>query len=142
MSVRDIMTTPVVSVEMDDELGRVRDIFANTHFHHLLVVEHNQLFGIISDRDLFKAISPNIGKASEKASDLITLNKKAHQIMARNPITITQDSSIFQAVELFNTHRISCLPVVDKNNRPVGIVSWRDILKAIKPRKKAAPEPS
>jgi hypothetical protein len=52
------------------------------------------LCGVISDRDLLRALSPYVGTASENARDTATLRKRVHQIM------------------------------------PVGIVSWRDVLKS------------
>lgn len=132
MKVSSIMSSPVVTVEMDDSLATVKQIFANTKFHHLLVVEDKRLFGVISDRDLFKAISPNLDTAAEKNADRMTLNKRAHQIMSRQPIAIEQNEKVSQALALFNQHTISCIPVVDEQQRPVGILSWRDIFKIIK----------
>lgn len=52
-----IMSTPVVSVEMDDKLSLVYSLFEKTKFHHLVVVDHKELAGIISDRDVFKAFT-------------------------------------------------------------------------------------
>lgn len=135
MSVASIMSKPVVTVELDDSLSLVKEIFDNALFHHLLVVEKGKLFGVISDRDLFKALSPNLGTAAEKAADLVTLNKKAHQIMSRNPICINQSEPVTKALDVFQNHRISCIPVVDDHQKPVGIISWRDIFKAIRAKK-------
>ena len=123
------MTNVVVSVEMDDSLRVVKDIFDNTNFHHLLVVDSNKLTGVISDRDLLKALSPNVGTLSETSRDAATLNKRSHQIMTRKPVTIKLGASIQEAISLFNTHTISCLPVVNTKFQPVGIVSWRDIFR-------------
>ncbi len=129
MNVEKIMSKTVVTVEMDDSLSVVKDIFDNAHFHHLLVVESEKLFGVISDRDLLKALSPYIGTASETERDAATLNKKAHQIMTRKPVVVGQSAGIYDAIEIFNNHNISCIPVVDDEFKPVGIISWRDILK-------------
>ncbi len=131
MIVEKIMSKTVVTVEMDDSLKMVKDIFDNTHFHHLLVVESEKLFGVISDRDLLKVLNPNIGTASETNRDLAILNKKAHQILTRKPITLSPKSGIYDAIEIFNNHNISCIPVVDEELKPVGIISWRDILRVI-----------
>lgn len=131
MTVEKIMSQTIVSVEMDDLLAVVKNIFENVHFHHLLVVEAGKLVGVISDRDLLKAISPNIGTAAELSRDLVTLNKRVHQILTRRPVTLTQESGIYDAIDIFNRYNISCIPIVDKDNTPVGIVSWRDILKVI-----------
>lgn len=130
MIVETIMSKTVVTVEMDDSLKIIKNIFDNTFFHHLLVVESSTLFGVISDRDLLKALSPNIGTILETPRDTATLNKRAHQIMTRKPITLLPDADIYQAIEIFNKQIISCIPVVDNTDKPVGILSWRDILRA------------
>ena len=131
MSAKSIMNKPVVTVELDDTLKVVKDIFDNTRFHHLLVVEQGVLVGVISDRDLLKAISPKIDTASEKNNDLATLKKKVHQVMSRKPIVLTQEAELEDAITIFNQYTISCIPVVDDDFKPVGIISWRDILKAL-----------
>lgn len=130
MIVETIMSKTVVTVEMDDSLKIIKNIFDNTFFHHLLVVESSTLFGVISDRDLLKALSPNIGTILETPRDTAALNKRAHQIMTRKPITLLPDADIYQAIEIFNKQIISCIPVVDNTDKPVGILSWRDILRA------------
>lgn len=132
MSIKRIMSASVVTVAPDDPLHRIKEIFERHGFHHLLVVEDGVLVGVISDRDLLKSLSPHLGTASETTRDLATLNKRAHQIMSRRLITLSEDASIQQAVAALTEHRISCLPIVDAARHPVGIVSWRDILKAIR----------
>lgn len=129
MKIQDIMTRRVVTVEMDDKLSLVKDIFYNSKFHHLLVIDDGKLFGVVSDRDLLKSVSPNIGTMVVTYKDMATLNKRVHQIMTRKPITLTPDASLSDAIGVFNRHRISCIPIVDENFRPVGIVSWRDIMR-------------
>ncbi len=117
---------------MDETLEHVKELFEKNNFHHLLVTNGSKLFGIISDRDLLKALSPHIGTAAETTHDAATLNKKAHQIMTRHPITITEDSGFYDVIEIFNQYNVSCIPIVDAEKKPVGIISWRDIMKAIK----------
>ncbi len=132
MDVGSIMTKRVVSVEMDDRLDVVKKIFDTLKFHHLLVVgDRGVLKGVVSDRDLLKALSPYVGSAAENARDLATLNKRVHQIMSRNLITLHPRASIPDAVKLFLEHRISCLPIVDETLKPLGILSWRDVLKSL-----------
>lgn len=128
------MTKSVVTVEMDDKLSLVKEIFDNSKFHHLLVIDGGKLFGVVSDRDLLKAISPNLGTMVVTYRDLATLNKRVHQIMTRKPITLKPDDSISDAAALFNTHRISCIPIVNDEFQPVGIVSWRDLIKTMLPK--------
>ncbi len=136
MRVTEIMTKRLVTVSMDDNLKLIKQIFSKTHFHHLLVVESDKLLGIISDRDLFKSLSPNLGKVSETEKDVATLNKRAHQIMTRKPISLTTEANIYDAISVFNRSSVSCLPILDDNNKPVGILSWRDIFRVLEKLKK------
>ena len=131
MRIEQIMSKSIVTVEMDDSLKTIKEIFDNVRFHHLLVIESGKLVGIISDRDLLKALSPNIGTASETERDSASLYKRAHQIMTRKPITLAPDAGISDAIEIFNNYNISCIPVINDEHKPVGIISWRDILKTI-----------
>ena len=128
------MTKSVAVVEMDDKLLLVKEIFDKSNFHHLLVVDNGKLFGVVSDRDLLKAISPNLGTTGDTQRDLAILNKQVHQIMTRKPITLKVDNSISDAVALFNTHKISCIPIVDDDFRPLGIVTWRELIKTMLPK--------
>lgn len=131
MRVEKLMTRHLVTVELDDTLRTVQEIFSHAKFHHLLVVEEGRLYGVLSDRDLLKAISPRIATASETEKDRATLNKKVHQIMTRKPVVVKPQDSIHDAIELINKHSVACLPVVDAENRPVGILTWRDIFRAL-----------
>jgi len=136
MNIDKMMTTKVVSVHMDDPISVVKEIFDNTKFHHLLVIEDGKLMGIISDRDLLKALSPNIGTAAETTRDTATLNKRVHQIMTRKPVTLPMDADVYTAVEVFNRERVSCVPVLDTSGKVAGILSWRDMFKALEERRK------
>ena len=131
MKIEQIMSRGIVTVEMDDKLSVIKEIFDHLKFHHVLVVEFKKLVGVVSDRDLLKAISPNLGARTETTKDVASLAKRAHQIMTRKPITLHPDATLTDAVNLFTSHQVSCIPIVDNDYRPVGIVSWRDALKAL-----------
>ncbi|MBS1259056.1 MAG: hypothetical protein MAG551_02122 [Candidatus Scalindua arabica] len=129
MTVESIMTKKVFKVRMDDTIGTIREIFENVKFHHLLVVKRNKLVGVISDRDVLKAVSPFIGTLSEHTHDLATLNRKAHQIMAHKPVTVYKGMSIKIAANILLNNNISCIPVISPEGDPEGIVTWKDILR-------------
>jgi acetoin utilization protein AcuB len=128
MIVNEIMTPHPVCVGLDDRLSKIKHIFDERHFHHVLVVDEGLLVGVISDRDLLKAISGNIGSQRVTVNDLASLDKAAHMIVTRKPITLMAGAMLSEALAIFNSNRISCIPIVDANMAPVGILSWRDIL--------------
>lgn len=131
MSLAHIMTRRVVTVDLDDTLLTIRHIFEKTGFHHLIVLSDDKVAGIISDRDLLKATSPFIDTISERQRDRMTLERKAHQIMTRDVLTLTSSDTIVSAVALFNRNTVSCIPIVNEHNEIEGIVSWRDIMRYV-----------
>lgn len=138
MNINKIMKRRIFTVERDDTLELVKNIFDTKHFHHLLVVEKRELLGVVSDRDLFKAISPNSGKEDvETRQDAEMLQKKVHQIMSRQLVTLTETATLNDAIHVFNAFNISCIPIVDHNNRPRGLITWRDVMRAMEPSKAA-----
>lgn len=129
MSVNDIMSKRVVCVKADDSIYSIRALFEATGFHHLLVLDGARLAGVISDRDLLKTMSPFIGPATERAIDTAILDRKASQIMTREVRVVRPGATISSAISVFNSYKISCLPVINRLNEPVGIISWRDIMR-------------
>ncbi len=131
MIVADIMTTNPVTVNMDTELSLIKDIFDHVYFHHLLVEDDsdNTFVGVISDRDLLRALSPYIRTAAETLRDKETLAKRAHQIMSRQVDTVTPTTNCNIAVQKMLDADISCLPVVGDDKVILGIVTWKDFLK-------------
>lgn len=124
------MTKKVVTINMDTTLKTICKIFEDKKFHHLFVIENDKLCGVISDRDLFRALSPFLKTAAEQNRDLATLTKHAHQIMSRKPITIKTEASSKDAVQLMLQKNISCLPVLSSDGKIEGVVTWKDLLVA------------
>ena len=135
MSVAKLMSERVVTVEPDTSLKTIKELFEQVSFHHLLVEESGMLCGVISDRDLLKSLNPKVDSIAATEKDLACLNKKAHQIMSRQVIYVHVTDDIQKAIQLFNHNDISCIPVVDDDKKPVGILSWRDIIAALEKRK-------
>ncbi len=130
MALSSIMTVPVVTVEPDDTLMAIKEIFDNVKFHHLLVVEQKRLFGVVSDRDLLKALGPWLGTMDELPRDRATLDKRVHQICSREPVTASMKTSVLEASRILIDNDVSCLPVVTKQGHIKGIVTWKDIFRA------------
>lgn len=130
LQIQDIMTDDVMTVHLDDTLLTVYTIFKKLGFHHLLVIEHRKLMGVISDRDVLRWVSPHLDTRAETTSDLTALRKPVHQVMSRDPVTVIPGTAVAYAGNLMLKKHVSCLPVVNDHGHPVGIVSWRDLLGA------------
>lgn len=131
MKLSSIMKTEVVTIDMDVPLRTISNMFQERGFHHALVVDDDELCGVISDRDVLKATSPFLNTPSEQNRDLATLRKRAHQLMTRRPVTITEEADSEDAAQLMLKKNVACLPVLSSDGqRLVGIVTWKDLLRA------------
>jgi acetoin utilization protein AcuB len=128
MNVESIMTPNAVTVSMDDTVEHVREIFHAHQFHHILVVECGRVVGVVSDRDLLKHLSPFVGTRNERAQDHWCLEKRVHQIMTRQLVSVTPETPIKVALALLIHHKVTCLPVVTAQGTCAGIVTWHDFL--------------
>jgi CBS domain-containing protein len=117
--VREIMTSQVVAIGPQVNVREIARMMRDNNIGSVLVVEQNRLIGVISDRQL--AISC---LAEGKDPTACT----AMEIMTRNPITVTPDTSEGDAIRLIGQHQIRRLPVVE-DNTVVGIVSVADLAK-------------
>jgi CBS domain-containing protein len=106
--VRDTDTIGVADAQM--KLGAVR---------HVPVVDSKQnLVGILSAGDALLALAR--GKKTVKVGETMT----------RNPVTVTVDTPVFEAIELLLEHRFGSLPVLGTDGHLMGIVTDTDFLVA------------
>ncbi len=133
------MTRSLVSVSMDERLRDARAKLEQHGFHHLLVLDRGVLVGVLSDRDILRATSPFIGQMCERPQDGQTLDRRIHQLMTRAPVTGRVSDDLNDAVPRMLDAGVSCLPVVGEHGEPLGIVTWRDVLRHVfHPRSAAA----
>ena len=93
----------------------------------LRLMKENKIGGIpvIDDSKILKGIITNRDLRFEKDS-----KKDVADVMTtKNIITTTEGTSLEQAEEILQQHKIEKLPVVDKNNKLLGLITYRDIIK-------------
>lgn len=132
MRVEELMTSNVYTVEPHDLIDRVFFLIHYEKVRHLPVVEKGKVVGMVSDRDMYKALGPksnsNAIEANKSGTELHVIPKKVQNIMRRGIISISPDSLASDAAALMAEHKIGAVPVV-QNDKLVGILSSTDILK-------------
>jgi CBS domain-containing protein len=127
MKVRDIMTTEVVTLKVDEELSLASDIMTLARIRHLPIVEGNRLVGIISQRDLFKASLASVIDYDYQVTRTHLKAVTIKEIMVKDIATIAPDAKIHAAGRIMLEKKIGCLPVV-KDDALVGMVTESDIM--------------
>ncbi|MBA7679437.1 Inosine-5'-monophosphate dehydrogenase [subsurface metagenome] len=133
--VKDMMTYDVRTLTLDDSIGMCLKIMKENTIRHIPVVDTatgekgKQYFvGIISQRDVFRQISPYLGKVGEKDSDLKALKQPLAQIVTRNPQTVSPQTKIQDMITIMVDNRIDSVPVL-LGGELVGIATSTDVLK-------------
>lgn len=126
--VEQIMSRTLYSVPADARLGYARDLMQQHHIHHLLVEDTGRFVGIISDRDVLTNLSPYVGTISSKRRDDETLMWPVYRFASYELITVSDEALVEEAARRLLEHEISCLPVVNRLDEIIGIVTKSDLL--------------
>jgi len=85
------------------------------------------LIGIITDRDIRSFLSGSLSSAPEAREK--ALHTKIGDVMTRDPLTLSPDDELREAVELLINEKVGGIPVVDGAEGIVGIVTYVDVLR-------------
>ena len=115
-----IMKTKLITVRPEDTLDVVRTIFLSRNIHHLPVIDgENYLVGIVTSHDTYRL--------NMKFEDYNKLT--VGEIMIRKVAKLAPEDKVGVAAELFLLNRFHATPIVDKDNKLVGLVTDFDILR-------------
>jgi acetoin utilization protein AcuB len=140
MLVKDAMTRDPFTIDPEAPLGTAMDVMRTRGLRHLPVVdEAGRLIGIISDRDLRHAafgpaireyLSASAQRQLRQLGDTFE-NLKVRDAMTWVVVTTRPDAVLGYAALLMWERRLGGLPVIDDDDRLVGMLTERDILRAV-----------
>jgi acetoin utilization protein AcuB len=127
MLVRDVMQPQVVAITPKTTLPEAIRLTRQRGVRHLPVLEEGRLVGIVSDRDLKRAMaSPATSLEAHELTYLLNRLTMA-EIMTRDVITVAPMVPVEEAARVMVREKISALPVIEEG-RLVGIVTETDVL--------------
>lgn len=119
MRAKDLMTSPPVLCHVNDTLADAAKKMWDADTGVLPVVnDDGKLTGIVTDRDICMAAYTQ----GRLLSDLLV-----NTAMARHVVSATPDSSIHDVEQLMATHQVRRIPIVDAEDKPIGIVAMNDL---------------
>lgn len=138
--VSSIMTRDLVTVNPEDSLKTVSEIFEKNRIHHLPVVRYKKIVGIISHSDF----DHFVGGLSRYPEDRFLNESRlkhhtAEEIMTARLAKIEPDDRLNAVIDIFCLNRFHALPVVE-NDELVGIITPFDILRKLASEKPLHPE--
>jgi len=131
MLVKNWMSKEIVTVNADDSMQNAIYMLKEQNIKILPVMDDANLVGIITDRDLKKA-SPSDATTLDMHELLFLISKiKVRDLMKKPVYTARPDDTVEEAAAILLEKKISGLPVLDKNNRLVGIITRSDIFRVL-----------
>jgi acetoin utilization protein AcuB len=128
------MTKKVVTINKDADILEAKELMEQYQIRHVPVVEPDGLLiGMITDRDIRSALPPSFYKKDKEAhpdKKIAAASIKVKEIMSQNLVTLSPMDTIQDALLLIQKTLVGALPVVDKKDKLLGIISVRDLLRA------------
>ena len=127
--VSSIMSKEVISITKDAKFSELKTIFDKYNIHHLPVLEGDKLIGMVSTNDLIRfCFFDNLNYARADIEQLMDQTLKIEDFMMPDPIALPHNASIKEAAFIFRQGEFHSLPVVDEENRVMGIVTTKDMM--------------
>ena len=122
LRVSEIMNRNLITVSPQDTVFKAAKLMSEHNIGSVVVMEKGVLRGIVTERDLIsRYIAREDGRKPEEV--------KVEEVMTKEPIVVRDNMDIDEAARIMVDHNVRRLIVVNSNQKVVGIISSRDILK-------------
>ena len=121
LTIEHCMDTDLVTVEQTEPVDLVANLMVWNNIRHVMVEDaENRLVGMVSQRALIKLVGTYHPEHREGPLPVA-------EIMKRDPVTVTPETSTVEAIDIMRRNRWSCLPVI-KDDRLVGVVTENQLM--------------
>lgn len=137
-----IMTQNLITVSPETPVAAAAKTMLDNHISGLPVIENGKLVGIVTEGDFLRRAElgtelkrPNwlqflLGAGREAADYVQAHGRKVVDVMTRDPVTVSEETSLQDLVAAMEAHHVKRLPVM-RDGRLVGIVTRANLLRAI-----------
>ena len=154
MRAHQIMTRSVVTVSPETTIVDAANLMLQRHVSGLPVVDPGgKLVGVVSEGDFIRRSEIGTGRKrgrwlrfilgpGRSASDFVHEHgRKVSEVMTKSPLTVTEDTSLPEIVDLMEKNNVKRLPVMH-GDKVVGIVSRANLLQAVASLAREVPDPT
>ncbi|HEX6271079.1 MAG TPA: CBS domain-containing protein [Anaerolineales bacterium] len=128
----EVMTKDLVWCSPDDTVSKAAQLMKTEDIGPILIVDNEEsrrLVGIVTDRDLALKV---VGEGRDPNTT------KVEEVMTRKLVTARADDEVENAMKAMAQYQLRRIPVVDENDRLVGIIAQADVATRVdKPEKTA-----
>ena len=114
-----VITTNLKTVQISQTMSEVHRIVVENQIHHVPVVDGRKLVGMISTTDIIR-LNITVSNADDWAIE---------KVMKKNLVTIEINDTVRKAAHLLSDGMFHSLPVIDKDNNLIGIITSTDLIR-------------
>lgn len=130
MDVNSYMSKNLVTIEAGTKILDALDLMKKHNIHRLPVVEGDRMIGLVTE-GIISRNTPSTMTSLDMREVTYLLNRtSANDIMEKNVITINKEALLEEAAVNMRKNAIGVLPVVEGDNKLVGIITEKDIMDA------------
>lgn len=130
MFVKNFMTKDPITVTLDKSIPFTADVMKKHKLKRLPVMDNNRLVGIITEKDVAKALPSPATSLSKYEINYLTDKITVADVMTADVITVTPNTTVEEATMIMHQEDVGCLPVLE-NDQLVGIVTETNIYDAL-----------
>ena len=125
------MSQPAITVDAGTLVGDADRLAKRHEIHMLPVTQNGRLVGIVTDGDIKDASASDFPEKENISNRRSLPELEVKTIMTPNPVTVFDYCTVEEAVEKLLVHRISGLPVVDQQQKVIGVITKSDLFQLI-----------
>ncbi|MDD4294818.1 MAG: CBS domain-containing protein [Candidatus Omnitrophica bacterium] len=131
--IKDVMVKDPHTINVNEPFSKVWDLFKEYKIRHLPVIDDNRLLmGIVTQRDLYKTISPRKTMEGNFVYDKSELDRYILKyVMCTDMLTLKPDDFLGTAIHIMVNRKYGCIPVVHTDKKLAGIITQIDVLRAL-----------
>lgn len=122
MSLERILERDLISCSPEESIRDAAELMLEHDVGAVLVVEGEVPVGIVTDRDITLRCT---------AEGWDCAKKRVAEIMSKGVHTVTVDQGIFDVIQVMKVNEIRRVPVVDRDGRAVGLLSFGDVYQLV-----------
>ncbi|MEM4301444.1 MAG: CBS domain-containing protein [Candidatus Caldarchaeum sp.] len=120
VKVSEIMSRRLVTAKGGEKLSDIAEKMIQYKVSSVVVVSDGKVVGIVTEKDFVKFFALRVDYDS-----------KISEYMTRDVIVVREDASLNEAKNIMVSNNIRHLPVVDRDNNLVGMITVRDIVESV-----------
>jgi CBS-domain-containing membrane protein len=123
------MTRTVKTVGRDTTMRELQRMFEESDFNAFPVRENDDIVGLVTKFDFLKCFAFTPGRMVPSYNDL--LSRRVAEVMTPEFIYVDAGTKLTRVLQLMVDHRMKSIPVMDTQQRLVGIIAREDIMRAL-----------